>query len=381
MKSVDEVWELLRCEVGAREAVAVELPDALGALLREDVRAPQDQPAFDRSAVDGFLVRADDPSDEFLVVGEIRAGTEMRTGFGPGETLRIATGAAVPGREFEVVMLEDAVETKGVVRLTQRGRDHVRKRGEDARAGDVLVSEGTVLSVGAVALLASVGCVEPWVTRPLDVLHVATGSEIVGAETRPAAGQVRDSNSPLVAAWGRRRGLRIRQKRVGEEPEALCRAIEGSRDLLLVSGGASVGRYDCAESVLHAAGFEILVTKAAVRPGKPLIVARRGEEWAFGLPGNPLSHFVCLEVFVEAAVAAMRGGPEQPMVWRGAVLEAMRGNPRETWWPAVEELDGLRPLPWASSGDVTALALADALVRVPSSGLAKGDVAGFIRTR
>ena len=379
MKTVDEVWELLRRGVGAREAVAASLPDALGAVLREDVRAPEDQPAFDRSAVDGFLVRVDDPSDEFRVVGEIRAGSEMRGQLGPGEALRMATGAAVPGPAFEVVMLEDAVEANGVVRLIRRGRDHVRKRGEDARAGDVLASEGSVLSVGALALLASVGCMEPRVTRALDVLHVATGNEIVDAETKPAAGQVRDSNSPLVAAWGRRRGLRIRQKRVGEEAELLRRAIEGHRDLLLVSGGASVGGHDCTEAVLDAAGFEILVTMVAVRPGKPLIVARRGEEWAFGLPGNPLSHFVCLQVFVDAAVAAMRGGPRQPAVWRGVVRGAVKGNPRETWWPAVEEREGLRPLAWASSGDVTALAVADVLVRVPGSGLVAGQEAGFIR--
>jgi molybdopterin molybdotransferase len=380
MKTVDEVWELLRREVSVRDAGPVDLAEAAGGVLREEVRAPEDQPAFDRSAVDGFVVRADDAAEEFRLVGEIRAGDGARREFGVGEALRIATGAAVP-EGGEVVMLEDAVEAEGVVRLAERGRNHVRKRGEDARAGDVLVAEGTVLSAGAVGLLASVGCVQPMMTRALDVLHVATGNEIVPAESRPGAGQVRDSNSPLVAAWGRERGLRIRQKRVGEEAEALRRAIEGHRDLLLVSGGASVGGHDCTEEVLDAAGFEILVTKVAVRPGKPLIVARRGEEWAFGLPGNPLSHFVCLHVFVDAAVAAMRGGVVEPVIWRGVVMDAVPGYPRETWWPGVEERDGLRLLRWASSGDLTALAAADVLVRVPASGLAVGAEAGFIRVR
>jgi molybdopterin molybdotransferase len=380
MKTVDKVWELLRREVSVRDAGPVDLAEAVGGVLREDVRAPEDQPAFDRSAVDGFLVRAEDGADEFRVVGEIRAGDGARREFGVGEALRIATGAVVP-EGSEVVMLEDAVEAEGMVRLAKRGRDHVRKRGEDARAGDVLVAEGTILSAGAIGLLASVGCVQPMMTRPLDVLHVATGNEIVPSESRPGAGQVRDSNSPLVVAWGRERGLRIRQKRIGEDAEALRRAIEGHRDLLLVSGGASVGGHDCTEEVLDAAGFEILVTKVAVRPGKPLIVARRGEEWVFGLPGNPLSHFVCLHVFVDAAVAAMRGGAAEPVIWRGVVKDAVPGNPRETWWPGVEERDGLRPLRWASSGDLTALAAADVLVRVPVSGLAVGAEAGFIRVR
>ena len=380
MKTVDEVWDLLRREVSLREAVPVDLADAVGSVLREEVRAPEDQPAFDRSAVDGFVVRSGEAAEAMRVVGEIRAGDGGVCVLMPGEAWRILTGAAVPDGG-EVVMLEDAVEEEGVVRFNKRGRDHVRRRGEDARAGDVLVTEGTFLSAGAVGVLASVGCVQPRVTRALDVLHVATGNEIVAAEVRPGAGQVRDSNSPLVAAWGRERGMRIRHKRVGEEVEALRRAIEGHRDLLLVSGGASVGGHDCTGEVFDAAGFEILVTKVAVRPGKPLIVARRGEEWAFGLPGNPLSHFVCLQVFVDAAVAVMRGGVAQPVLRRGVMMEAVKGNPRETWWPAVEEREGLRPLRWVSSGDVTALAAADVLVRVATSGLAAGEEVGFIRVQ
>lgn len=380
MKTVDEVWELLHREVSVREVVETDLADGLGGILREDVTAAEDQPAFDRSAVDGFVVRADDGSEEFQVVGEIRAGDGSAHDLKTGEAWRIGTGAAVPAGG-EVVMLEDAVESDGVVRLAKRGRDHVRRRGEDARAGDVVMAAGTTLGAGAIGLLASMGLVRLRVTRGLEVLHVATGNEIVGAEMKPAMGQVRDSNSPLVAAWARGRGLRIRQKLVGEEAESLRRAIEGRRDLLLVSGGASVGGHDCTAEVLDAAGFEILVTKVAVRPGKPLIVGRRGEEWAFGLPGNPLSHFVCLHVFVDTALAAMRGGAMQPEVWRGVVTAEVKGNPRETWWPAVEERVGLRPLRWASSGDLTSLAVADGLVRVPASGLAAGAEAGFIRVR
>ncbi len=380
MKTVEEVWGLLRREISPREAVETELADALGGILREDVTAPEDQPAFDRSAVDGFVVRKDDAAEDFRVVGEIRAGDGRQHALMAGQALRIATGAAVPDGG-EVIMLEDALESDGSVRFSRRGRNHVRRRGEDARAGDVILATGTQIGAGAIALLASVGCVRPRVTRSLDILHVATGNEIIPAEEKPGAGQIRDSNSPLVAAWARTRGMRVRQKRVGEDAEALRHAIEGRRDLLLISGGASVGGHDHTAEVLDAAGFEILVTKVSVRPGKPLIVARRGEEWAFGLPGNPLSHFVCLHVFVDAALAAMRGGAEAPAICQGRMMAEMSGNPRETWWPAMEESTGLRPLPWTSSGDLTALATANSLVRVPVSGLAAGGEAEFIRTR
>ncbi len=379
MKTVDEVWQLLHREVTAREAVETELADASGCVLREDVRAMEDQPAFDRSAVDGYVVRVDDASEDFGVVGEIRAGDGGHYDLRAGQALRIATGAAVPPGS-EVIMLEDAIQSGGSVCFARRGRNHVRRRGEDAKAGDVLVRAGSVLGAGAIGLLASVGCVRPKVTRGLDALHVATGNELVDADRAPSAGQVRDSNSPLVAAWARRRGLCLGQKRVGEDAAALRQAIEGRRDLLLISGGASVGGHDCTAEVLEAVGFELLVTKVAVRPGKPLIVARRGDEWAFGLPGNPLSHFVCLHVFVDAALSAVRGGFGAPVLRQGPVVDAVAGNARETWWPAVEEREGLRPLPWTSSGDLTPLASADALVRVPVSGLAAGEMAEFIRT-
>jgi molybdopterin molybdotransferase len=379
MKTVDEVWELLRRKISVREAVETDLADALGSILREDVKATEDQPAFDRSAVDGFVVRVDDVSEGFRIVGEIRAGDGQPHELASGEARRIATGAAVPAGG-EVIMLEDSAESQSVVRFSRRGRNHVRRRGEDAREGNVLVAEGTRLGPGAIALLASVGWVRPKVTRGLDVLHVATGNELVPAEENPEAGQIRDSNSPLVAAWARMRGIHVRQKRVAEDAEALRHAVEGRRDLLLVSGGASVGGHDCTAEVLDAEGFEILVTKVAVRPGKPLIVGRRGEEWAFGLPGNPLSHFVCLHVFVDVALAVMRGESHAPMIAQGRVLSEVPGNPRETWWPAVEEVAGLRPLRWTSSGDLTALATSNALVRIPVSGLAAGSEAEFIRT-
>jgi len=379
MISVDEVRELLRCEVSVRDAVETGLADALGAVLREDIRAPQDQPAFDRSAVDGFLVLADDTSEVFTVSGEIRAGDEHGRTPMRGQAVRIATGAPVPAGG-EVIMLEDTSQSGESVRPAVRGQNHVRRRGEDARAGDVIAVAGTTLGAGAIALLASLGVIRPKVTRSIDALHVATGNEIVGAERTPSAAQVRDSNSPLVAAWARLRGLRLQQMRVGENEDSLRKAIEGRRDLLLVSGGASVGAHDFTENVLQSSGFDILVRKVAVRPGKPLIVARRGDEWAFGLPGNPLSHFVCLNLIVNAALSAMQGAGHPPAIRKARVLAGIAGNPRETWWPAVEMPDGLHPLRWVSSGDLTSLATADALVRVPSSGLAAGGEAEFIRT-
>lgn len=379
MMTVAAVWDLLRREVVARESSEVALDQAVGRTLREDVRAPEDQPAFDRSAVDGFVVLQDDASTVFRIVGEIPAGAPGNQTLLPGEAWRIATGAAVPrSSAAEIVMLEEAEEVDGQVRFRTRGRDHIRRRGEDVRAGEIVAEQGMRIGTGLAGLFASIGKVRLAVTKPLEVLHIATGDEIVSPEQAPAAGQVRDANSALVAAWAARHPCRIWQIRIGGEPEALRQAVSGTRDLLLVSGGASVGRSDHTAEVLEAEGFEILVRRVAVRPGKPLIVGRRGDEWAMGLPGNPLSHFACLNVFGEALMAALLGAPQGPAVSRAPMLAAVKGNPRETWWPGCLSAEGIRPLRWASSGDLTALAVADVLIRVPPEGLAAGAPAGFI---
>lgn len=362
-----------------RDSVRMNLAEADGRVLREPVMSPQDQPAFDRSAVDGFVVLAADKSGSFRVVDEIQAGQWKQRKLGQGEAMKIATGAAVPCEGCEVVMLEDADEDGKAVRFKKRGRSNIRQRGEDARTGDMLVAVGRKISAGVAGLLASAGCTKPLVTRKLAALHVATGAEIVPPEATPEAGQIRDVNSAMVAAWGRPRGLQVAQVRVSEDAAALVKAIDGERDLLLVSGGSSVGGQDNTGKALMNAGFEILVNRVAVRPGQPVIVGRRGDEWAFGLPGNPLSHFVCLHLFVAAAVAAMEGGTPRPLVRNRIVAAAVAGNARETWWPAIAESRSIRPLRWRSSGDLTSLARADALLRVPPEGLAAGTEAEFIR--
>jgi molybdopterin adenylyltransferase len=214
------------------------------------------------------------------------------------------------------------------------------------------------------------------------VLHVATGDEVVSPDLTPARGQIRDSNSTLVRAFLGQWGITPEQLRVGEDRAAIEAAISTPRsplaatDVLLISGGASVGEHDFTRGLLEQFGFTVHVNKAATRPGKPLIVAQRGRTLAFGLPGNPLAHFVCLNLFVRAAVEKLLGLPERD-AFSTAVLAANLdgdGNARETLWPAQVRGESGRmlatPLRWSSSGDLTCLAMANALLRVaPGTGL------------
>ena len=390
--SASEVLALVRQLCVPLEAGRVSLGDAVGRVLREPACASEDQPPFDRSSVDGFAVRLDDPATQFRVVDEIRAGDWKPRALQPGETMRIATGGALPGDGLQVVMKEDArVEADQLTVLRRNDERNIRFRGEDARAGQVLVEAGVILQPGTLALLASVGCAQPLVTRPPRVRHIATGNEIVSPDQMPVRGQIRDSNSTLVSAFFGRWGIVPEQVRVGEEAAAIDAALRTSHstiDLLLISGGASVGEHDFTRGLLERAGFTIHVSKTTARPGKPLIVAQRGGTLAFGLPGNPLAHFVCLNLYVRAALEAFAGQSDKTAFVTGVLAAdlAAGGHARETFWPARWMLqDGsamLTPLRWSSSGDLTSLATANALIRV-SAGVGqfqRGSRVEFVRT-
>jgi molybdopterin molybdotransferase len=372
--SASEVVTLLRELCRPLEPERVALADAAGRVLREAACAPEDQPPFDRSSMDGYAVRVDDRATQFLVVDEIRAGDWKPRALRPGEAVRIATGGALPGDGLQVVMKEDVRMEAGTLTVVRRDEErNIRFHGEDARAGEALVEAGTLLQPGTVGLLASLGCARPLVTRLPRVLHIATGNEIVPPGQSPGRGQIRDSNSSLVRAFFGRWDIVPEQLRVGEDEAAIQPAISRSRsavDLLLVSGGASVGEHDFTRRLLEQAGFAIHVSKTTARPGKPLIVAQRGNALAFGLPGNPLAHFVCLHLYVRAALRAWSGQGGQSGFQAGVLAADLPagGNARETFWPAhwrlAEGTALLTPLRWSSSGDLTALATANALIRV-----------------
>jgi len=390
--SAEEVLACVRRLCAPLPAERAPLAEALGRVLREPVCVPEDQPPFDRSAVDGFAVRLDDRNTRFRIVDEIRAGEWKPRALQPGEAVRIATGGALPGDGLQVAMKEDAqVDGVTVCILNRTPTRNIRFRGEDCRAGQVLAEAGTVLQPGTLGLLASVGHAQPLVTHLPRVLHLATGNEIVPPEQAPQPGQIRDSNSTLVRAFFQSLGIVPQQLRVGEDEEEIERAFgSGSNgaDLILISGGASVGEHDFTRRVLERQGFTLHVSKTATRPGKPLIVAQRDCTISFGLPGNPLAHFVCLNLYVRAAVETLGGLPARVPFQRGvlaALLDA-GAESRETFWPAVWRLEQaavtLTPLRWASSGDLTSLGQANALIRVPSgmAQLPEGGEVEFVFT-
>jgi molybdopterin molybdotransferase len=374
MLTVDEVCSLIDREVRRLPAVRLPLAQAFGHDLAEEIRADEDMPAFDRSAIDGYALPEDALPGWFNIVGEVTPGMPPFPAPASESAVRIFTGSALPGSGVGLVMVEET-ESDGSRVLTRvaASRQHVRPRGSQAKRGELLLEAGTRVNPGAIALLASVGVMSPLLSNIPRIMHLVTGSELVTADVDPPAGYIRDSNSPLVAALLAEAGPgTLAQRRVSESVDEAVHALENfDGDMLLISGGASVGAYDGSVEILRRLGFVVHCSKVRSRPGKPLLFATRQGCAAFGLPGNPLSHFVCFHLFIRRALDIMAGRVPRRMMRVHLDGDRPAPDPRETWWPARVRAEGgsllAKALPWKDSSDITRLAPANALLRVGNS--------------
>jgi molybdopterin molybdotransferase len=383
MISLEEGRRLIAQAVPKLGTVAVPLAEAQGRLLAEDVRADAWYPSGDRATMDGYALRKDAVPGDFKVVGEIQAGAVPAKPLASGEAMRIFTGALVPEGGGRVVPQEICERKADMVRIAELPENlFIRLKGHEAGPGTAVVVEGTRLGATELAMLAQVGEVMPMVTRLPVIRHVATGSELVAPDAKPPEGMIRDTNSTLVAALvAAHGGASLQSFRCGDDPAALAAICAEPCDLLLISGGASVGDYDFGARVLRELGFKIHFDKVNLRPGKPLTFATRGGQAAFVIPGNPVSHFVCFHVAIRLALEMMAG---EARPWELVELplaggEPLRPDARETFWPArVEAEEGrlvVRPQPWSTSGDTFSLLRTNALMLVnqgsPMEGVAK----------
>jgi molybdopterin molybdotransferase len=391
--SLDEALAEIRSHCQPLPAVRAPLAGALGRVLRETVYASSDLPDGDRSTRDGYAIGADDKSEIFSIVDTLHAADWRPRQLKPGEAVRVATGAALPCKNLRVVMQEHVERDGDKIRITKpEAALNLRRSGEDVKAGQPLVPAGKRLEAGRLALLASAGCTQPLVAPRLRVVHFTTGDEIVPPDRTPRPGQVRDSNSILIHGLLQKFPCDVVQAHLPEDFEAAKQLVStfnlqpSAFNLLLISGGASVGDKDFTRPLLEWLGFEIVFSQVNMRPGRPLIFGVKGGasvpasrpisslappnivRVAFGLPGNPLSHFVCFHLFVAAALAKLTGAePEKFQHGRLAAKLDDTPCPRETLWPARSDPAGLHPLAWASSGDVTCLRETNALIRVPAN--------------
>ena len=366
------------------------LPDALGRVLAEPTRADRDQPPFNRSTRDGFAVRAADTiSDAWLtVVGQVRAGEEWNAALKTDEALETMTGAPVAEGADAVVMVEHIERSSDVRRQSVRlmaGRtiaagENVVPRGSEARAGDMVLPAGTQMDGAAIALAAYCGAATVKVFARPAVSIVATGDELVDVAEVPGPVQIRNSNSYglaalVTAAGGEARRLPVAPDRRDELERRILQARDA--EMLLLSGGVSMGEYDLVEEVLLSLGAEFLFTGVKMQPGKPLVFgwlpARDGRSALpfFGLPGNPVSTQVTFACFVEPLLRAMCGAPpEGPRFAQATLASDVDGRPGLTRvLPARLDSNRARPevslVVWQGSGDMAANARANCYAVLP----------------
>ena len=370
------VFERLSERRLAARTETVPLDDAEGRTLAQDVLADRDYPPFNRSARDGFAVIASDVAEvpaELDLIGETRAGEPSRFELQPGQTVEIMTGAPGPGNADAVVMVEHS--SRNATRVTLRnsvasGRNLIMA-GSEAKQGEVVMRAGRRIGYSQIALLGTVGCSEVPVFRRPEVAILSTGDEVLPVDAQPESFQIRNSNAHSLAAQVRRRGGRPRILPVARDRlDETRRLIEdGLRsDMLLLSGGVSMGKHDLVEEVLSGLGAEIFFTTVRIQPGKPLVFGRVGDTPVFGLPGNPLSTMVTFEVFASIAVDLLGGATDSPLRFRRARLAVpFRHKPVLTRFLGAL-LEGeygnatVRPDRGQGSGDVTAFARANCLM-------------------
>lgn len=326
---------------GVRRLDPVDLPlaEVLGRTLAEDVVAVRDQPPFTNSSMDGWAVRSADGAGSRRIIGESAAGHGFPGPLGPGQAVRIFTGAALPQGADAVVIQEDARREGDAVEVPASAPgDNVRQAGRDFRAGATLLSEGLRLDPWRLSLCASAGRDRVKVVRPPRVSIVSTGEEVVEAPAVPGPWQIYDSGSPGLEAMLRSWGAGVRRVTgVRDRREAVREAMAGAGgDLVVTLGGASVGDHDLVRTAAADLGLDLRVESVAVRPGKPTFFGVLGDgRPLLGLPGNPASAFVCAELFLRPLVAALEGRPSAPALRRVRLLAPLPANgPREHWMRA-----------------------------------------------
>lgn len=362
-----------------RPTLSLPISDTLGHILAEEIHTDREYPPFDRSTRDGYAVHSAEaqPNSTLRCVGEIKAGDTVHSPLAPGTCVQIMTGAALPPGADAVVMIEFTRRHGDRVffeRPSQPGQNFV-SRGSEARAGDVALSPGLRLGYAELAVAAQIGHATLQCYKKPRVAILSTGDEVVPINETPGPFHIRNSNSISLAAQVRLAGgIPVPLGNALDRVDDLSAKIEqGLREeILVLSGGVSMGKYDLVESVLKGMGAEFYFDAVAIRPGKPAVFGRCRNTLIFGLPGNPVSTMVTFQIFVIPAIDISTGAAPRPLPFLEATLsEAVKEKqglthflPAHLIWQ--DSRTQVRVLRWQGSGDIGALTQSNCFVVVPA---------------
>lgn len=371
----EEALEIALSYAGLIEPETVEFTESLGRILAEDVVSDMDMPPYDKSAMDGYACRRGDLYNELEVLEVIAAGDVPEFEIGSNQCSKIMTGAMMPKGADCVIMVEHTRETaKGLIEFTaEKTADNICFKAEDIKKGEKVLPKGLLIKPQHIAVLASVGCVNPLVCRKAKVGILSTGDELVEPQFKPGPGEIRNSNAWQLMTQART--IKVEPHYFGIAPDeekqtlALIKKALTTCDVILLTGGISMGDYDFVPSVLKEAGFTFHFKSLAVQPGRPTLFGTTAEgKTCFGLPGNPVSSFNQFELLVKPLLYKMMGHDYKPRIVKLplAVDYRRKKSERLSFIPVMLHEDGsVSPVEYHGSAHINALNLAFGLMSVP----------------
>ncbi len=356
--------------------VSVPLEEAAGFVMAADLQADTPLPPFNKSFMDGYALRSEDlgtlPAG-LRVIGVQPAGKPKGLVVTPGTTVQIMTGAQVPEGADAVQMVEKTRsldEGRVEILVAVESGSHIAPLGSETEIGDTVLESGRQIGAAEVAVLATFGQHAVEIVRPPTVAIVATGDELVPVDTTPGPGKIRNSNAPMLAAQCRKLGLKPELlSPVADHPDAVFRALEETQgfDLVIFTGGVSAGEFDYVHRMFPRFGLEQVFHKAAVKPGKPILVASDGHRMVFGLPGNPVSSLVTFEIFARPALRKWMGFASDGLQRvQGELQRTVYQKPGRLFFkPATTRWKNagfvVEPIETKGSADIVAFSRADSL--------------------
>jgi molybdopterin molybdotransferase len=390
--TLEEAQQQVLARVRPLPTESVPIADAAGRVAAENVHSRVDLPPFASSAMDGFAVRAAELPGTLRIAGESAAGRPFDAQLEAGCAVVISTGAVVPAGADAVVPIERVVQHDNEVEVAQAVQPgaHIRPRGGDATAGEVVVPAGARLTAGRLAAAGASGAAELSCARRPLVAVLATGSELVDPGGTLRLGQIYETNSLMLSSELTAAGAEVvTEPPVADDEPALRDALERglAADILVTSGGVSVGEHDLVRAVERELGVDEIFWRVSIKPGKPVSFGVRGDTLVFGLPGNPVSALVGCELFVKLAVRALQGSADPlPRLEPGRLAVGVRRNEeRDEFVRACSRVDGdalvLEPVTGQESHMIVRSAGADALVHIPRGNgeLAAGSTVRWLR--
>ncbi len=368
-----EALQIVLCSARLLASEHTDICQALNRILAEDITSDIDMPPFDKAVVDGYACRRSDLANTLTIIETIQAGVPPTRAIGPNQCAKIMTGAAIPQGADCVIMIE---HTENVSQNTIRYRgkqtlDNICRKGEDIKIGEVVLKKGSRIGPQHIAVAASVGYTRPLVAKRPRVAIIATGDELVEPALKPGPSQIRNSNSFQLVAQVESAGAAVRDygvvKDVTTEIDRVVRTAFSDNDVVIVSGGVSVGDLDLVPGILKQNNVKLLFEKIAVEPGKPTVFGISDKTYFFGLPGNPVSTFVVFELLVKPFLYKLMGYNYSPISVRMPLDKTVvrKNTERQSWIPVnITNTGTAKPAVYHSSAHILALCNADGLISI-----------------